>query len=466
MPNNPNTFITQAIEHARAHHDTYLERFKELLRIPSISADPAYKADIQRAANWIVAELKRLGFQKCEALPSEQHPIVYGEWLDAGDAKPTVLVYAHYDVQPVDPLDLWVSPPFEPEIRDNKLYARGVIDNKCGVCIHLNTFESFLATVGKLPVNIKVFFEGGEESASPGMEAFIQTHKELLSADFLLVSDGGNPPDEQPTNFYSVRGIVTAEVTVTGPQFDVHSGSLGGAVHNPIHLAAKIIASFHDENGYIQIPGFYDNIVELTEQEREYFAQDEAKRIAEMHASYGDFKIWGEPEYSFDERRTARPTLDVNGIYGGYQGEGGKTIIPAKAGFKASMRIATDQNPDEVARKFVDHVKQFTCDTAGIEVQITSKNWPAALMFDSPEIEVLNRAYEAVWGKPARMSRQGGSIPVLGIFQRELHMPMISLGFGTGGNGHSPNEYMDLEYFQKGIDTNIHFFCYLGEQNS
>lgn len=454
--------ITQAMQHARAHYDAYLERFKEFLRIPSIGGDPACDQDVQRAADWIVAELKRLGFQKCAAMSGAQHPVVYGEWLDAGKDKPTVLVYAHYDVQPVDPLTLWVSPPFEPTIRDNKLYARGVIDDKCGVYVHLKTFESLLATAGKLPVNIKLFFEGSEESGSGGMDAFIHAHKDLLSADFLLVSDGGNPPD-QPTNFYSSRGIITAEVMVTGPQFDVHSGALGGIVQNPIHLASKIIAACHDHNGHIQIPGFYDNVVGLTEKERDYCLQDEAERIERMRTTFGDFKIWGEPGYTFDERRTARPTLDVNGVYGGYQGPGDKTIIPAKAGFKVSMRLVKDQDPDDIARKFVEYVKSFACETADIDVEVTSKSYPALLMYDSHEIEVLNRAYMAVWGKPAHMMREGGSVPVLGIFQRDLHMPMTSLGFGTGGNGHSPNEYMRLEYFQKGIDTAIHFFCYLGE---
>lgn len=465
MATNIETCIQQAIAYAQSQHEQHLEQFQDFLRIPSISADPAYKEEVQRAADWIVTELKRLGFTQCAALPTAQHPTVYGEWLNAGDEKPTVLVYAHYDVQPVDPLDLWESPPFQPQIRGNKLYARGVIDDKCGVFLHLKAFESLLMTMGTLPVNVKVFFEGGEESSSPGMEAFITEHKDLLAADVLLVSDGGNPPD-QPMNVYAVRGIVSAEIAVRGPQFDVHSGALGGVVHNPAHLLAKIIASFHDEQGHIQIPGFYDNVLGFTEQERAYFAQDETERIAEMKQSYGDFTRWGEPDYSFDERRLARPTLDINGIYGGYQGEGDKTIIPASAGCKVSMRIAPDQDPHDIARKFTEHVMGFACDTAEVTVNITSANWPARLMTESPVIDVLNRAYEAVWGKPAKMSRQGGSVPVLGIFQRELQMPMTSMGFGTGGNGHSPNEYMRLEYFQRGIETAIHFFCYVGEEES
>lgn len=456
--------IQQAVEQTHTNYDTYLEGFKELLRIPSISADPEYKPDVQRAADWIVAELQRVGFRNCAAMPTSNHPVVYGEWLEAGD-KPTVLVYAHYDVQPVDPLELWESPPFEPEIRDGKLYARGVIDDKCGVYIHLKTFESLLATAGRLPVNVKVFFEGGEESSSPGMEEFIKTHKDLFAADFMLISDGGNPPDH-PVNSYGARGIVTAEVIVMGPQYDVHSGALGGVVHNPIHLLAKIIASFHDERGHILIPGFYENVEGFSTEEREYFAEDETERIAEMREMFGDFRIWGEPEYTFDERNTARPTLDVNGIFGGYQGEGDKTIIPAKAGCKASMRIAKDQDPNDIAQKFVDHVMRFTCPTADIEVKISSKSWPVLMMSDSPEIEVLNRAYKAVWGKPAKMERHGGSIPVLGFFQRELDIPMTSMGFGTGGNGHSPNEYMILEYFLKGIDTAIHFYYYLAESRA
>lgn len=455
--------IHQAVNHAHAQHGAYLEHFLEFLRIPSISAESAYQAEVRRAAEWIVAELERLEFKHCQLLPTDRHPVVYGEWLRAGDDAPTMLVYAHYDTQPVDPLDLWETPPFEPEIRDGKIYARGVIDDKCGVYLHLKAIESILATAGALPLNVKVFFEGSEESASPGMDTLIRTQKALLAADFLLVSDGGSPPDS-PHNSYATRGLVAAEITVNGPQYDVHSGALGGAVQNPIHLLSTIIASFHDARGHILVPGFYDDVVGLTDEERQAFSQTEADRIAKMKTIMGDFRLWGEPDYTFVERTTARPTLDVNGVYGGYQGEDSKTIIPATAGCKVTMRLAHAQNPHAIAQRFTEHVMSFACDTADIEVAITSTDWPARLMRESPQIDALNRAYTAVWGTPATLERTGGSIPVLGLFQQELQIPMTMLGFGTGGNGHAPNEYMLLDYFDKGIDTAIHFYYYVAEK--
>lgn len=457
--------ITPAVEYARASQKEYLAGFQELLRIPSVSTDPAHKADVQRAAEWIAAELSRIGFKNSRAIPSAGHPVVYGEWLEAGDDKPTVLVYAHYDVQPVDPLDLWDTPPFEPVLKDGKLYARGTIDDKCGVFVNLKAFESILQTDGRLPVNVKVFFEGEEENGSPNMEPFVIKYKELLTADLLLISDGGSLPD-QPLNITSVRGIIDGEVFVKGPARDLHSGSFGGIVHNPAHKAAEIIAALHDADGRVQIPGFYDDVaaVDAAEQQRMDEQNDQTK--AYMKERSGIKAFWGPPEYSFMERATAQPTCDVNGISSGYQGQGSKTIIPSKASFKVSMRLVANQNPDDIAAKFLRFVDSFRCETLDIQGTVDSKSWAAQLLTQGPAVEAINRAFEVVWGKRPLMYRQGGSVPIIGMFQRELGMPITTLGYGVGDNGHAPNEYIFLDYFYRGIDTAIHFYYYLAEETA
>jgi len=455
--------IAQSIDYAHTNQERHLQKFHEFLRIPSISTDAAYAHEVQRAADWVVAELERLGFDNCETIPTDGLPVVYGEWLKAGDDKPTIIVYAHYDVQPVDPLDLWQSPPFEPELRDGKLYARGSVDDKSGVWGNLIAFESILNATGTLPVNIKVFFEGEEECGSPSMEPFIKANLDRLSADLLVVSDGGCMPPE-PQISYALRGIIAADVTVTGPRHDFHSGLGGGVVHNPIHMAAKIIASFHDEQGRILVPGAYDGVIPLTEDERQKFDADEAKTIEAIQQTMGDFRVWGEPEYNFVERMTARTSLDVNGVYGGYQGDGVKTIIPSQAGFKITMRLAPGQDPAHIAKKLEAHVMRFASDTVNVQIKIGKQaGWPALLLRDGPVIDALNRAYQAGWGKAIDFTRTGGSIPIVGMFQSEMKLPITFMGFGTGSLVHAPNEHLLLDYFHKNVDTAIHFYHYLAD---
>jgi acetylornithine deacetylase/succinyl-diaminopimelate desuccinylase-like protein len=457
------TQIKQAVEHAHSNYDTYLENFKDLLRIPSVSTDAAYKGEINRAAEWVVAELKRLGFDKCAAMPSDGHPVVYGEWLKAGEDKATIIIYAHYDVQPVDPLELWDSPPFEPEVRDGKLYARGVVDDKIGVWGNLKAIESIMAATGTLPVNVKVFFEGEEETGSPSMEAFIKANKDLLTADLLIISDGGSSPG-QPESWYSLRGIIGAEVNITGSEYDLHSGIGGGVVHNPIHMAGKIIASFHDDNGHILIPGAYEGALPLTEEEREKFGANEDDLVKSTRQGMGDFRLWGESEYGFVERMTARPSLDINGVFGGYQGKGSKTVIPSKAGFKVTMRIAPGQDPLDIRQKLVDHIKSFACDTVDIDVKVEKiYGSPVLMSSEGPLVDAMNKAYKAVWDAEMLNMRIGGSIPIVGMFQQVLGFPLVFFGLGSGGLVHSPNEYMHLDYFQINIDTAIHFYHYLAD---
>ena len=454
--------IQQTIDHAHENAKTFVEGFQEFLKIPSISTDPNYKADIERCADWVIDEMKRIGFNNCRKIETEGQPVVYGDWLEAGESAPTLLVYAHYDVQPVDPVELWDSPPFEPTLRDGKLYARGVVDDKCGVWINLKAFESIFQTEGKLPVNVKLFFEGEEECGSPNMEPFVKGNKDLLSADAFILCDGGFS-SENPDLMYSARGIVAAQVTVTGPDHDLHSGVWGGAIHNPLHHAGKIIASFHDDKGKIAIKGFYDSVRKLDGDEYQSMLDTWDEIADETKPKAGVNQFWGEEFAPMPERLTALPTLDVNGMWGGYVDSGVKTIIPSEAGFKVTMRTVADMHPSDVAKMFTDHVMQFEVDTLDIQVKILVEAYPFTLQFDGPLVDALQSAYQSVLGKTASMQRGGGSVPVGGMLQNELNMEMIAMGMGSGDNIHSPNEYMNFEDFQKAMDSAIHFYYKVAE---
>jgi len=448
--------LEASLTYAHAHTEAFIEQYKELLRIPSIGADPAYRDDVRQAAEWIVSEMQRLGIEHAEVLDTEGQPAVYGDWLHADKGAPTVLLYAHYDVQPVDPLDLWVAPPFEPDIRDGKLFARGAIDDKSGVFLHLKAFESIMAANGTLPINVKFIFEGEEESGSPTMEAFIEARKALLAADVAVISDGGSS-DEIPRMMASVRGIVTGEVHIYGPKRDLHSGSFGGVVHNPTHMVGKMVAALHDDEGRIRIPGFYDAVVPVSEAQQALIEANEPSAIEHAKETTGLDTFWGVPGYSYLERATAQPTCDVNGIFGGYQGMGAKTVLPAEAGFKVSMRLVDNQDPNDIAEKFEIFINSFTCDTLKIDVKILSSSWSAETLVSGPVAQAVIDAYTATWGNAPKMGRAGGSVPIIGMFQHVLDIPVTSMGLGHGSNGHSPNEYFDLEYFGTNIDTAIHF---------
>lgn len=457
MTTSPPAELTQALAWARAHEAAALTSYQELLRIPSISNDPAYRGDMLRCADWLVNDLARIGMQQCRILPMSEPPIVYGEWLQAGAERPTVLIYAHYDVMPVDPLDLWRSPPFEPTIREGRIFARGAVDDKCGVSITLAALAAMFGANGQPPINIKVIFEGAEECGSPGIAAFVAAHADLLAADLLIISDGGGQPG-QPMTMAGVRGTVSAEVIVRGPRRDIHSGAFGGVVHNPIHLVGKIIAGLHHADGRIAIPGFYDAVRPTTPTVRALIAATEPMLLARAREESGLETFWGEAIASFGTRAMALPTCDVNGVWGGYQGPGGKTIIPAQAGFKVSLRIVPEQNPDEVLRQFSAHVASFAAETLRIEVIGGTANWHATLLHEGPVIDVLQQAYQASWGVPTQFYRAGGCVALIGAMQRTLAMPILDLGYGVGENGHAPNEYMELVYFQRGIETALHFY--------
>lgn len=454
--------MAQALQYAHANHSAYLDRFCELLRIPSISTDPDFRDDVQHAADWLVAEMTAIGLENAQAFATEGQPVVYADWLHAGADKPTVLVYAHYDVQPVIPLESWESKPFEPEIRDDKLYARGAIDDKVGVMVNLHAFDAMLRTDGRLPVNVKMFWEGEEESGSPSMEGFVQAHKELLQADLLIISDGGHRPN-QPSIISSLRGITDGEVIVRGPQRDLHSGSYGGIVHNPIHKVGEIIGALHDADGRVQIDGFYDDVEVVSAETVTAMQQHERMTIANQRDYSGVEHFWGVPDYTHMERGATQPTCDVNGVWGGYQGPGLMTVIPAEAGFKVSFRLVPTQDPYDIADKFVRWLDQFCTKTLSIDVTIHSHSWAAKLLEAGPAIDALQYAYQAVWGQEAIQLRQGGSVPIMGMFQRELGIPITTMGFGVGENGHAPNEFLHLPYYQRGIDTAIHFYHHLAD---
>lgn len=454
--------LEASLAYAHDHTEAFLEQYKELLRIPSIGADPAYRGEVRRAAEWIAGEMKRLGMDNVQIIETEGQPAVYGDWLHAGKDAPTALLYAHYDVQPVDPLNLWVTPPFEPDIREGKLYARGVIDDKSGVFLHLKAFESVLNATGGLPINVKYIFEGEEESGSPTMAPVIEAHRDLLAADVVVISDGGSS-DETPGMMASVRGIVTAEVKVQGPQRDLHSGSFGGVVHNPTHMVGKIVGALHDDEGRIQIPGFYDDVVPVSEAQQALIDKHEAEAVEKAREQTGLDTFWGVPGYSYLERATAQPTCDVNGIFGGYQGQGAKTVLPAEAGFKVSMRLVDNQDPNDIAKKFLAFIDSFACDTLKIEARILSRSWPAETVISGPLAEAVIDAYETTWGKAPEMGRSGGSVPIIGMFQHVLGAPVVSMGLANGTNAHSPNEYYDLDYFDVNIDTAIHFLFNMAE---
>lgn len=449
---------TKALEHAHNNHENYREQLFDLLRIPSISTLSEHRPDIVRTAEWIAENMRQAGLDNVQILPTNGNPVIYGDWLHAGADAQTVLVYGHYDVQPVDPVNLWDTPPFEPTVRDGKVYARGASDDKGQMFLHIKAVESMLAAEGKLPVNVKMLYEGEEEIGSPNLEPFVLAHLDMLAANSGLISDGRIITEKQPSIVYALRGMTYMEIRVKGPKRDLHSGSYGGSVHNPAQVVAEMIAAMHDESGLVTIPGFYDDVRELSQAER-----DALKRVPYTLEQWQDetglkSQPWGEAEYTLIERVSARPTCEVNGIYGGFQGEGGKTIIPAMAGAKISMRLVPDQDPNKIARIFTDYVKSMCPEDCELEVIQHTGGWPAITPIDSAEMRAASAAYQETWGVEPVYTREGGSIPIVATFQKKLGAPVVLMGFGLDDNVHSPNEHFSLDLFYKGIDTVIRYY--------
>ena len=451
--------IQSTIDYLQETQDKMMEDYKALLRFPSISADPAHGDDVRACADWIVMQLEVMGFDNCEAIATAGYPVVYGEWLKAGADKPTVLVYAHYDVQPVDPLPLWETEPFEGVIKGRKMFARGASDNKAGVWGNLKIFEALLKTNGALPVNVKIMFEGEEESGSPSIEAFVKANEERLKADVLLNCDGDFAPDD-PRLYYGGRGMVTAEVRVRGPKADIHSGLYGGLVENPLHVAGRIIGAFHDSEGRVQVPGYYDRI-------RKADALDKARIDAgfqeeALKEGAGVERFWGDTIAPAAERATVYPTCDITGMWGGYQGAGNKTIIPAEAGFKVTMRLAPDQDPPAIAEALKEYVEGFATDTVAVECNLGETAWYFELVTEGPWLEAVQSAIEATVGKRAQLVRTGGSIPILGVFNRLIGLPITAFAYGEGEGIHSPNEYLKLDSFNTSLEAAVRLYHNLG----
>jgi len=457
-----NKVIQTVVDYAHRNHEQHVDTFKTFLRYPSISQDKAYQKQLEACADWLVLKMQRIGLENCQKIETNGHPIVYGDWLNAGDNQPTLLIYAHYDVQPIGDQTLWNTEPFEPTVLAGKLIARGTVDDKCGIWVNLTAIESILSVTDELPINIKLFFEGEEELGSPNVQTFVKQHKDLLSADSLIICDGPFSP-KQPIIGYSVRGTIMGEVIVSGPPHDLHSGRYGGAVRNPIHHIADIISSLHDDDGYVAIEGFYDDILKMTERQRANLNRVWETIGKSVEDGAGVKTFWGQSMGTYAERTTSMPTLDVNGITGGHNGEGNKAIIPSQANFKVTIRLVPDQKPEVIWDHFVNHVMTFAGETVSIETKLLSYAYPFTMSDTGQEIEAIQSAFQSVVNKQALLLRHGGSLPIGGILQRELGIPTTMLGYGSGDHSHAPNEFIYFDDLQTAVDIAIHLFFNLGD---
>jgi acetylornithine deacetylase/succinyl-diaminopimelate desuccinylase-like protein len=447
-----------AVAYARQNQPRYLNGLKDFLRIPSISTLPENKGDCLRAAQMLVAELTRIGMEHARLIETTGHPLVYADWLHA-TGKPTALFYGHYDVQPVDPIDEWISPPFEPAVRDGNIYGRGTCDDKGQVWAQIKGLESLMeANKGKLPINVRILFEGDEEVGGEGIAAFVASKPPELKADFALVSDTELFAPGLPTLCVGLRGMIYTELEVRGAKTDLHSGMYGGAAPNPFVVIAQMIAKLKDENGHILIPGFYDGIIPPSPEELKAWKSLPFDEEHYRKTEVGSPSLVGEPGYSVMERTWARPTLDVHGIPGGFIGAGAKTVIPAKAVAKVSMRLVPGMVPAksfELYKKFVEKIAP-----AGVEVEVRliSAGDPCLVRVDNPFIQAATRALHEVWGKDTVFIRSGGSIPIVGDFDRHLGVPSVMMGFGLPDDCiHAPNEKFHLKNFELGIESVARF---------
>jgi acetylornithine deacetylase/succinyl-diaminopimelate desuccinylase-like protein len=444
-----------AADFVRENRDRHLSELMDVLRIPSVSTDPARAGEVKRAAEWVRNRLDRAGCTRTEIFETKRHPIVYGEWLGKPGA-PTILVYGHYDVQPEDPVDLWVTPAFEPTVRDGRLYARGACDDKGQFIIHVNAFEAFLKSEGTAPVNVKFLIEGEEEIGSPNLEPFIAARRELLACDAVVVSDTAMFDKKTPSIVHGLRGLSYIQVDVRGTSRDMHSGTFGGAVINPAFALAHIIAGLKDAKGKVKVPGFYDKVRKLTAKERKAMAKLPHTDAA-FKKSIGAKALFGEPGYTTLERIWARPTLEVNGIWGGFQGDGAKTVIPAEAHAKISMRLVPDQKPKEIVAKVTAAIKKLA--PKSVDVTVTHIHSGDGWLADTNHValQAAARAIKKAFGKTPVFTREGGSIPVVATFDRVLKVPSVLMGIGLhDDNLHAPNEKIDLDNFYNGNEAAVY----------
>lgn len=437
--------------------ERFLGELKEFLAIPSVSTSKEHTAEMRRCAQWLADHMNASGLENVRIMETPGHPVVYADWLHA-PGKPTVLIYGHYDVQPPEPLELWTSPPFEATIRGENLYARGSEDDKGQVFIHLKSIEAFLKTGGALPINVKMLIEGEEEIGSEHLDAFIEEHKQLLKADLVVISDSGMFAKGVPSICYGLRGLSYMQIDLEGPNKDLHSGSFGGTVHNPIQALTEIIAQLHDRNGKVTIPGFYDKVRKLSAAERNAFRKlpwSDRKYAKDL----GVAALYGEKGYTTLERVWARPTLECNGIWGGFTGEGAKTVLPSKASAKISMRLVPDQTSAAVAKLFERHIKKIAPKTVSVKVRNLHGGEPAITPIDSPGVRAAVTALQKGFGKKPLYQREGGSIPIVVQFKKVLGLDTVLLGFGLPeGNAHAPDEFINLDNLFGGMRTCAHFY--------
>ena len=447
----------KALQYAEQHKSDFLSTLETFLRIPSVSTDVDKIPAIRDAAKWLTVRLKDLGCENIQIYETPKHPVVYGEWLHAGASKPTVLVYGHYDVQPADPLDLWKTGPFEPEVRGNYLYARGSSDMKGQVMAVLDALES-IQSVENYPVNLKFIFEGEEEIGSPNLESFIASHKDLLKCDFALNPDSGMIAAEIPTIVYALRGLCYLEIKIYGQDHDLHSGLYGGVVENPANVLCTLIAGMKDQDHRVTLPGFYDKVRPLSAEERAELARLPLDAKYYMDGA-GTTHLVGEKGYTWVELVGARPTLDVNGFYSGFIGEGSKTVLPCYAMAKVSMRLVPDQDPEEIHQAMAKYIDARLPDGMRYEIIVHAGNPASITDLKTNGVHALTKAFESVWGSRPVYKREGGSIPVVGHMKELLGAESVLTGFGLPDDLiHSPNEHLNISNWYRGIDVMIHFF--------
>lgn len=449
--------MSNFIEFIEKNKESALNELFDFLRIPSISSLSEHSHDVDTCAGWVVESLKKAGISEARKISTKGHPIVYAEWLGAGPGKPTILFYGHYDVQPVDPLNEWKTPPFEPTVIDGKIFGRGTCDDKGQLFTHIKAVEAHLKANGTLPVNVKFIIEGEEEAGSSNLDEFIENNAELLKCDTVVISDTEWFEDGLPSICYSLRGITFFEVTVKGPFQDVHSGTYGGAIDNPVNVLCWMMSNMKDKYGRITVPGFYDDVLNLTADERKGFAKlpyDETKFCHDL----GITSVSGEHGYTTIERSWARPTFDINGIFGGFTGEGAKTIIPAQATVKFSMRLVPNQKYDDIIRKTEKYLRWLAPPTVKLEFKALHGGNPVLVPRDSSGVKAAMKALKDSFGKDSVFMRDGGSIPVVNVFSTVLNAPVVLMGLGLpGDNIHGPNEHFSLDNFYGGIKASAIF---------
>jgi len=451
--------MDQALDFVRKNHERYLEELTALLAIPSISSDPEHKNDMMTCSEHAVGLLEAAGIENVEVHSTAGHPVVTGSWLHAA-GQPTVLIYGHLDVQPVDPIELWDNDPFTAHIKNDRLIARGSADDKGQVFMHIKTIEAILKTTGSLPVNVKFILENEEEIGSPSLPAFLEANKDLLQADIVIVSDSGMLAEGKPAITYGLKGLSYLQIELTGPNRDLHSGSFGGAVANPAEILARLITAVKDENGHIQIPGFYDKVIDLSLDERELLAKvphsDE-----EYMADLGVKALWGEAGYTTLERKGARPTFEVNGIWGGFNGVGAKTVLPSKAYAKVSSRLVPDQDPDEIAQLIENFFNENAPASVSVKVTMFHGGRPIVTPLDSKYMKAAERALQESWNHEVYYLREGGSIPIVADFKSILGLDSLLLGYCLpDARTHSPNENLHLPTFYTGIESLVRCLYY------